>query len=143
MARGNKRSSVEEDLSQDMPLWATKMIEMYESCCERIEKALTSSVEKMAAKITKIEETQESILSRLKALEVSIGAMKTSSSMTQGALYSTIVKVRADEAKIEDKLRRIAWVGIGEQKDDIKIIPPFTIFTHDGKMALLLRAFSR
>ncbi|KAK5977778.1 hypothetical protein GCK32_022711 [Trichostrongylus colubriformis] len=97
MARGNKRRSVGEDLTQDMPLWATKMIEMYESCCERIEKALTS---------TKIEETQESILSRLKALEVSIGAMKTSSSMTQDALYSTSVKVRADEAKIEDKLWR-------------------------------------
>ncbi|KAK5975140.1 hypothetical protein GCK32_016601 [Trichostrongylus colubriformis] len=39
--------------------------------------------------------------------------------MTQGALYSTIVKIRADEAKIDDKLHRIAWVGKGEQKDDI------------------------
>ncbi|KAK6053240.1 30S ribosomal protein S16 domain protein [Cooperia oncophora] len=30
-----------------------------------------------------------------------------------------MVKVKADEKKIDDKARRIAWIGVGEQKDDI------------------------
>ncbi|WKY11459.1 hypothetical protein Q1695_003208 [Nippostrongylus brasiliensis] len=32
-------------------------------------------------------------------------------------LYSTMVKVKSDEKKIDDKLKRIAWIGIGEQHD--------------------------
>ncbi|KAK6057168.1 hypothetical protein COOONC_05318 [Cooperia oncophora] len=96
MARGSKRKSVEEGfffVTQDMPLWATKMIEKYESCCERIEKVLISSFEKLTAKVAKIDEVQESILSRLNAVEASIEAMKRSVPMTQNALYSTIVKI--------------------------------------------------
>ncbi|KAK6053184.1 hypothetical protein COOONC_09312 [Cooperia oncophora] len=41
-----------------------------------------------------------------------------SCSLDQKLLYSTIVKVKADGEKIDDKLKRITWIGIGEQGDE-------------------------
>ncbi|PIO64283.1 hypothetical protein TELCIR_14096 [Teladorsagia circumcincta] len=76
MARGGKAKPAEED--QDMPIWAAKMFEKFGACCEKIERALTSSLEKLISNVSRIDQTQRSILSRLTALEKSIEALRTS-----------------------------------------------------------------
>ncbi|KAK6030841.1 hypothetical protein OSTOST_03014 [Ostertagia ostertagi] len=93
-----------------MPLWATRMMERYDACAERLEKALLTSFDKMNVR-------QGEIPARISALNSVLNTVKRD--VNQNALYSTKVEVKADERKIDDKLRRIAWVGLGEQKDDI------------------------
>ncbi|RCN29426.1 hypothetical protein ANCCAN_24814 [Ancylostoma caninum] len=36
----------------------------------------------------------------------------------QNLIYSTFVKICADGQKIDDKLKRITWVGIDEKADE-------------------------
>ncbi|EYC23516.1 hypothetical protein Y032_0015g2694 [Ancylostoma ceylanicum] len=119
MVRTSKRNNNDEPVSQDLPLWATKLIDKYEQCANRIQEALSSSFEKVFAKISEIDTRQKSILERLAVVEAHISRISNTPAIDQNALYSTVVKVRADEGKIEEKLRRITWVGVGEQKDEV------------------------
>ncbi|EYC36973.1 hypothetical protein Y032_0839g2620 [Ancylostoma ceylanicum] len=119
MVRTSKRNNSDEPVSQDLPLWATKLIDKYEQCANRIQEALSSSFEKVFAKISEIDTRQKSILERLAIVEAHISRISNTSAIDQNALYSAVVKVRADEGKIEEKLRRITWVEVGEQKDEV------------------------
>ncbi|VDP44673.1 unnamed protein product [Heligmosomoides polygyrus] len=120
MARGQKGKPC-EGCDQDLPIWAVKMIEKYDFCAERLEKALVVSFEKILIKIEKITVRQEDILSRVDALEKSVSGLERSGpKLDQNTLYSTIVKVRDDGMRIDEKMRRTAWIGISEQDGDAK-----------------------
>ncbi|KAK6012446.1 hypothetical protein OSTOST_22408, partial [Ostertagia ostertagi] len=118
MARGAKRNQSSDGDEQELPLWALKLMEKYDSCADRLEKALLTSFAKIFDKIEEISSRQENILERLSELENSVLNL-SKKDVNQNALYSTIVRVKADEKKIDDKLRRIAWIGLNEQKDDV------------------------
>ncbi|VDO81592.1 unnamed protein product [Haemonchus placei] len=94
------------------------MLEQFASSADRIEKALTSSLAKLTDGIEEVTRRQSEIISRLDALEERVTSLQNSSPLDQNLLYSTLVKVKADSDKIEGKLRRITWVGIGEQADE-------------------------
>ncbi|KAK6044741.1 hypothetical protein COOONC_17754 [Cooperia oncophora] len=100
MARGSQRKSSDRDQEKELPLWASMMLEQYSACADRIEKALMSSFTRLIDKAC-------------------VSRLHTSNSVDPNLLYSTIVKVKADGSKIDDKLRRITWVGIGEQDDEL------------------------
>ncbi|KAL6730690.1 hypothetical protein ANCDUO_18165 [Ancylostoma duodenale] len=91
MVRANERNNSDKLLSQEIPIWAGKLIDKYEKCANRMQEAMFSSFEK----------TDISMMSNTPAID-------------QNALYSMVVKVRADEGKIEEKFRRITW----EQNDE-------------------------
>ncbi|KAK6044934.1 hypothetical protein COOONC_17562, partial [Cooperia oncophora] len=117
MARGGSQRK-SSDQERELPQWATMMMDLYASCADRLEKALTTSLAKLADRIDEMNTRQNEILSRLAALEDSISGLQVSCSLDQKLLYSTIVKVKADGEKIDDKLKRITWIGIGEQGDE-------------------------
>ncbi|VDP10848.1 unnamed protein product [Heligmosomoides polygyrus] len=120
MARGQKGKPC-EGRDQDLPIWAVKMMAKYDSCAGRLEKALVVSFEKILNKIEEITVRQGGILSRIDALEKSVsGLERAGAKLDQNTLYSTIVKVRADGMRIDEKMRRIAWIGIPEQGGEAK-----------------------
>ncbi|KIH50203.1 hypothetical protein ANCDUO_19720 [Ancylostoma duodenale] len=67
--------------------------------------------------IVEIQETQNSILNKLKALEERNNSTCNHDS-TGPALYSTLVKFRRDSRTVAEKSCRITWVGIDEQIDE-------------------------
>ncbi|KAL6728283.1 hypothetical protein Aduo_010068 [Ancylostoma duodenale] len=121
MVRVSKRNNSDELLSQQIPLWAAKRIDKYEECANRMQKALSSSFKKVFAKLSQIETTQQSLLERLAAVEADLSRMSNTPAIDRNALYSTVVKAKADEGKIEEKPRRITWVGVEEQKDEASL----------------------
>ncbi|KAK6036425.1 hypothetical protein COOONC_26070 [Cooperia oncophora] len=92
MPRGSQRRSSDRDKEKDLPLWASMLL---------------------VDKVDEIDARQNEVMSRLASLELTNAA-----TIDSKMLYSTIVKARADGEKIEGKLRRITWVGIGEQADE-------------------------
>lgn len=96
MARSQKGKPC-EGCDQDLPIWAAKLMEKYDSCAERFEKALVVTFEKILSKIEEIAARQEDILSNFVALEKSVSDLERSVlKLDQNTLCSTIVKVRAD-----------------------------------------------
>ncbi|KAL6743577.1 hypothetical protein Aduo_016599 [Ancylostoma duodenale] len=147
MPRGSKRNTSEEASCQEMPLWAAKMIEKYDQCATRFEDALLSAFASLLSAVAEIKNTRESVLKRLTAVEARLSTMSTPSMIDQNAIYYTVVKVQADKTRIEEKLRRITWVGIPEQKDEVST----RRFDHEALKEVvetsgdpdLLREFSR
>lgn len=60
-----------------------------------------------------ISEDQKLILNRMAELERNVALLTQKTNTDSDLLYSTMVKVRADSDKIDEKARRIAWIGIG------------------------------
>ncbi|EYC18956.1 hypothetical protein Y032_0026g1478 [Ancylostoma ceylanicum] len=115
MPRGCKRNISEEE----MPLWAATMIEKYDQCATCLEEVLSSSFVNLLSAVAEIRSTQDLVLKRLSAVEARLSNMSTTSAINQNTIYSTVVKVQADKTRIEGKLRRITWVGIPEQMDEV------------------------
>ncbi|KIH59549.1 hypothetical protein ANCDUO_10212 [Ancylostoma duodenale] len=63
------------------------------------------------------QETQNNILSKLKALEEQQRSCNCYGS-TNSALCSALVKFKADAKTVDEKACRIAWIGIEEHADD-------------------------
>lgn len=68
----------------------------------------------MFKQIQSIQSTQDAIVARLAGLEAKLDHPHQTA-LDRSALYSNIVKVKADSQRIEEKSMRIAWVGIDEQ----------------------------
>ncbi|KAK6058336.1 hypothetical protein COOONC_04095 [Cooperia oncophora] len=91
MARGGSQRK-SSDQERELPQWATMMMDLYASCADRLEKALTTSLAKLADRIDEMNTRQNEILSRLAALEDSISGLQVSCSLDRKVFYSTIVK---------------------------------------------------
>ncbi|EYB92878.1 hypothetical protein Y032_0189g1208 [Ancylostoma ceylanicum] len=103
--------------SEEMPAWACKLIERFDSYSSCIQHSLTNTFDRVFAKLSELQESQYAIVSRLSELEKNILSNSTAHSQ-QNVLYSTLVKVRADSQRIDEKLRMITWVGIDEQVNE-------------------------
>ncbi|VDO06973.1 unnamed protein product [Haemonchus placei] len=93
------------------------MLEQFASFAERIERAPTLSLAEMTDGIEEVTRRQSENISRLDALEERVTSLQISSPVDHSLLYSTLVKVK--RGKNDGKLRRITWVGIGEQADKV------------------------
>lgn len=67
--------------------------------------------------LVKIQETQNGIISKLNTLEER-NYQCNCFDINGSAIYSALVKFRADTGTIYEKACRIAWVGIDEKPDD-------------------------
>ncbi|KIH66163.1 hypothetical protein ANCDUO_03512 [Ancylostoma duodenale] len=114
----SRRQTNPEDAAQDMPVWAGKLIESFDRYSTSIERSLNQTFDRVFSMIDDLLQVQETILSKLAHLESKLSRMTSSSSDQRKLLYSTMVKIRADSQKIDDKLRTIAWVGINEKHDE-------------------------
>ncbi|EYC19211.1 hypothetical protein Y032_0025g1238 [Ancylostoma ceylanicum] len=100
-----------------MPLWASKLIERFDAYSNSMQTSIRDALDRVLSQIDSIQSTQESIIARLEDLEAKINLVHGSVSNQKSLLYSTIVKVKADSERIDDKLKRIAWIGIDEKSD--------------------------
>lgn len=117
MARATRGKLTNSNVDDELPLWSIKMMEKYDACAERLEKAILSSFTRIFNKINEINEGQKEIFARISDLEKRLATI-SSPPVDRNLLYSTMVKVKSDEKKIGDKLKRIAWIGIGEQHNE-------------------------
>ncbi|EYC41152.1 hypothetical protein Y032_0580g253 [Ancylostoma ceylanicum] len=101
-----------------MPIWAGKLIVSFDRYSTSIERSLNQTFDRVFSKIVDLQQVQETILSKVAHLESKLSLMTSSSSEQQKLLYSTMVKIRADSQKIDDKIRTTAWVGINEKHDE-------------------------
>ncbi|KHJ90408.1 hypothetical protein OESDEN_09750, partial [Oesophagostomum dentatum] len=94
MTRQSSKKTQEDNAQCDgMPLWASKLIE---------------------SGLVSFRQTQNMILTRLSKLEEKIDSRSFTDDQ-QSLLHSTVIKIRADDEKINEKSEKITWVGIGEQ----------------------------
>ncbi|EYC03568.1 hypothetical protein Y032_0093g2666 [Ancylostoma ceylanicum] len=116
--RATGRANNVENTTDEMPFWASKLIDSFNSYAGNIERSLSQTFERVFGYISDLQQKQNSILDRLSSLETKISAINTSPAVQQGCLYSAMVKIRADSSKIDEKLRTITWVGIDEKVDE-------------------------
>ncbi|KIH68738.1 hypothetical protein ANCDUO_00929 [Ancylostoma duodenale] len=116
--RTGARLANSDDVNQEMPTWASKLIERFDSYSVSIERSLSQAFDCVFRTISDLQETQNSILDLLSKLETKISLLNTFPSTQQSNLYAAMVKVRADSSKIDEKLKTIAWVGIDEKVDE-------------------------
>ncbi|VDL67127.1 unnamed protein product [Nippostrongylus brasiliensis] len=109
-----KKKAVASTSDEHMPLWAKLMIEHFETYSASIQSVFTEVRDRVKA----IEETQDRILARLASIESRLGSTDGTSPMDKSVVYSTFVKFKADSKEIDEKARRIAWIGIGEQESE-------------------------
>ncbi|EYC20777.1 hypothetical protein Y032_0021g418 [Ancylostoma ceylanicum] len=112
-----RTTNVEKD-TDEMPLWASRLIESFDSYASKVERSLSQTFDRLFGCVSDLQKTQNSILDRLACIESKITALNSSPSVQQSCLYSAMVKIRADSKKIDEKLRTITWVGIDEQVDE-------------------------
>ncbi|VDP52188.1 unnamed protein product [Heligmosomoides polygyrus] len=116
MRKNTKRTSG-VDAEDGMPLWASKLIERFDLYSCSLQSAVTDAFERVFRQIQSIQSTQDAIVARLADLEAKLDHPRQTA-LDRSALYSTIVKVKADSQRIEEKSMRIAWVGIDEQANE-------------------------
>ncbi|EYC37984.1 hypothetical protein Y032_0752g2055 [Ancylostoma ceylanicum] len=104
--------------SEKMPLWAEKLIERFDHFSTSLERSLTDSFERIFGELASIHRTQSTILTRLSELEKKVSCKEVPGNDQQNLLYSTLVKIQTDGELINEKSRRIAWIGIDEQIDE-------------------------
>ncbi|VDK52383.1 unnamed protein product [Cylicostephanus goldi] len=83
-----------------------------------MEKMLSDTFERVFNEIKDIKASHNSLINRLDSLEEKILELSFERSNQQKMLYSTLVKIRSDENKLEEKSKRIALIGIDEQGDE-------------------------
>ncbi|KIH50294.1 hypothetical protein ANCDUO_19628 [Ancylostoma duodenale] len=115
-ANSKRNSNVDSPL--EMPLWASKLIERFDSYSSIMQQSLSDSFDRILGQISDLQRVQNSIISRLSMIENRLSSDFSSPAEQQNLIYSTLVKVRADSHTIDEKLRRITWVGIDEQEDE-------------------------
>ncbi|EYC05465.1 hypothetical protein Y032_0082g1600 [Ancylostoma ceylanicum] len=115
--RTGSRMTTSDEEKGDMPAWASKLIEGFDSYSSCMQLSLTDTFDRVFTKMNDLLETQSSIVSRLSELEKKISSIPPPHSR-QSLLYSTLVKVKADNKRIDEKLRMITWIGIDEQIDE-------------------------
>ncbi|EYC14731.1 hypothetical protein Y032_0039g125 [Ancylostoma ceylanicum] len=104
-----------------MPLRASKLIEKFEIYSNSMQTCIMDAFDRIFSQIQSIQTTQQSILSRLVDFEAKIESFHGSASNQKSLLHSTMIKVEADRQRIDDKQKRITWVGIDEQSDEQSI----------------------
>ncbi|EYC23503.1 hypothetical protein Y032_0015g2683 [Ancylostoma ceylanicum] len=113
-----RRHANTEDAEGGMSLWAGKLIDSFERYSQSMERSISQTFDGVFSQISDLKETQSMILAKLTTLESRISVVNTSTTAQQNLLYSTMVKIRADSQKIDDKLKTITWVGIDEKGDE-------------------------
>ncbi|EYB86591.1 hypothetical protein Y032_0276g1088 [Ancylostoma ceylanicum] len=103
---------------EEMPLWAERLIERFDHFSTSLERSLTDSFERIFGELASIHRTQSTILTRLSELEKKVSCKEVPGNDQQNLLYSTLVKIQTDGELINEKSRRIAWIGIDEQIDE-------------------------
>ncbi|WKY03835.1 hypothetical protein Q1695_005077 [Nippostrongylus brasiliensis] len=122
--------TVDTDPDPDMPLWASKLIERFDAYAMTVQ----SSFDRLIEQVNTVMETQEKLVSRLafleekldtvisrnehkaKLLEDKITQSRLPSVEQKNILYTAMLKFNADRHQIEEKAKRITWIGI-EEKD--------------------------
>lgn len=89
------------------PLWLEEILKRWDSYLQKFDRIFDFML--------KIQESQTSILNRLKNLESNITS-STGDHNTE-ALYSTLVKFHCDAKTVQEKSCRITWVGVGEHEN--------------------------
>ncbi|WKY08770.1 hypothetical protein Q1695_007914 [Nippostrongylus brasiliensis] len=117
MARRSTRKE-HEDNASDSPSWAVRLIERFDNFASVLERSLLQSFDKMMNHISDIQENQKLVLARIVDLERSVALLASKNVEDSNVLYSTMVKIRSDSEKIDEKAKRIAWVGIDEKADE-------------------------
>ncbi|EYB87300.1 hypothetical protein Y032_0265g648 [Ancylostoma ceylanicum] len=120
MVRQSARRKIDDghEIGDDMPQWATKLIDRFYLYSSSLERTLTASFDRVFNEMAKLQQTQATILSRLSDLENKLAINSPTHADRQNLLYSTMVKIRTDAEKINDKATWITWVGVGEQRDE-------------------------
>ncbi|EYC28773.1 hypothetical protein Y032_0007g3417 [Ancylostoma ceylanicum] len=120
MVRQSARRKINDghEIGDDMPLWTTKLIDRFDLYSSSLERTLTASFDRVFTEMAKLQQTQATILSRLSDLENKLAINSPTHADRQNLLYSTMVKIRTDAEKINDKATWITWVGVGEQRDE-------------------------
>ncbi|KIH67372.1 hypothetical protein ANCDUO_02296 [Ancylostoma duodenale] len=113
---GSKMTASNEEKGE-MGAWASKLIERFDAYSSCMQRSLTDTFDRVFTKLNELLETQSSIISRSSDLEKKVSSIPSPHSQ-QSLLYSTLVKVKADNLRIDEKLRMITWVGIDEQVDE-------------------------
>ncbi|KHJ97733.1 hypothetical protein OESDEN_02283 [Oesophagostomum dentatum] len=116
----SRRAIVIEDSSKGeaMPFWASKLIEHFYAHSLSVQRSLSETFDRVFSELNDLKRSQSQMLSRLSTLENRILCSSSSANSQQSILYSTMVKVRADSQRIDEKLKMITWVGIDEQIDE-------------------------
>ncbi|KIH49621.1 hypothetical protein ANCDUO_20304 [Ancylostoma duodenale] len=114
----NYKKTNNADSLQEMPLWASKLIGRFDSYSSIMQRSLSESFDRILTQINDLQCVQNSTIARLSAIESRFLSDVSSPSAQQNLIYSTLVKVRADGQRIDEKLRRITWIGIDEQEDE-------------------------
>ncbi|EYC44280.1 hypothetical protein Y032_0466g1969 [Ancylostoma ceylanicum] len=115
-ANSKRNSNVDSPL--EMPLWASKLIERFDTYSSIMQQFLSDSFDRILGQISDLQRVQNSIISRLSVIGNKLSSDFSSPAAQQNLIYSTFVKVRADNHTIDEKLRRITWIGIDEQEDE-------------------------
>lgn len=100
-----------------MPLWASKLIERFDVYSINMQSSITDVFERVFSEIQSIQNAQNAIVTRLEEIEAKLDYLR-STSLDKSLLYSTMVKVKADSQRIDEKSMRIAWLGIDEQPNE-------------------------
>ncbi|XGW07566.1 hypothetical protein V3C99_010605 [Haemonchus contortus] len=93
--------------SDAAPSWLQPILERWDEYFERFDRVFELFI--------KMQESQSHILEKLNAIDQKLSARTDQSDNSRSALYSTLVKFKADSKIVDEKACRITWVGIGEQ----------------------------
>ncbi|EYC09155.1 hypothetical protein Y032_0062g3389 [Ancylostoma ceylanicum] len=96
--------------SEEAPVWLQPILKRWDEYFNRFDR--------MFEFFMKMQETQNTILTKLSASEERCNATQYPDHHSSSALYSTLVKFQTDAKIVTAKSCRITWVGIGEQKDE-------------------------
>lgn len=102
------------EVKEAMPLWASMLIERFDNYSCQMQRTISDTLERFFGEIQSIKETQNLIIERLSEIEKKVNDSHYSASSQKSLLYSSMVKIKNDSQKIEEKSRMIAWIGIDE-----------------------------
>ncbi|EYC41963.1 hypothetical protein Y032_0549g3288 [Ancylostoma ceylanicum] len=102
--RTGTKMATDVDGNGEMPVWASKMIERFDSYSSCIQQSLTDTFDHVFSKLKDLQEAQALITSRLSELESKTSSFSPPHSQ-QNLLYSTMVKIRADSHRIDENSR--------------------------------------
>ncbi|EYC32397.1 hypothetical protein Y032_0003g1549 [Ancylostoma ceylanicum] len=104
------RKQAQSQPVDEAPFWLQEILKRWDDYFSRFDK--------MFEFMLKMQDSQNTILNKITALEERLLANSEQESHSKSELYSTLVKFQADAKIIDAKSCGITWVGIGEQENE-------------------------